>query len=138
MITPLFSQPAFTDHSQPDLADEAFNLDLNRPYVTGEIILKVAPKTSPPLCTRRTQAQLWSQSSPGLGITGEVKDSIALDYGLTIPDDPPRFKLNQPNYDDLRVILWAGDSAPQTLKSDAPDKMCTQPDLIGKVKLDTC
>jgi hypothetical protein len=138
VITPLFSPAVFTDHSQRDLAGEAINLDLTPRYVTGEITLKVATKTTLPLCTRRTQTKLWPQSRPGLGIAGEVKDRVALDYGLTIPDDPPRFKLNQPNYDQLRVVLWASDSPAQTPKPDISDRMCTKPELTHKVKLDAC
>lgn len=104
---PLISEAVFTHHHHGDMAIEAINLDHDEPGNAEQVTLTVATETTPPLCAGDLHVTSRWQNIPAPGAGINDNGAIAIDYGLVIPDDPPRYKLDVPNYDQLRVVLWA-------------------------------
>jgi hypothetical protein len=90
------------------MAVEAIRLDRDEPNAAEEQIkLTVAPEIMPPLCAGDLNVMSRWQNNPAPGAGINDNGAIAIDYGLMIPDDPPRYKLDLPKSDQLRVFLWA-------------------------------
>lgn len=106
-VAALISEAVFTHHRPDDLAIEAINLDRDEPGIAEQITLTVATETTPPLCAGDIHVASRPSGNPAPGAGINDNGAIAIDYGLIVPDDPPRYKLDVPNYDQLRVFLWA-------------------------------
>lgn len=134
----LISQAFIAGHySQNDVAVEGINLNFNAPNLNGEITLVAAPAMQPVCQVDRQVISGWpnNQGSP-LGFGDQ--DSDALNSGRVIPDDPPRYKLDSPDYNQYQIVLWASDSVPQTQAGDEPLYICTGYQPVSKIKQDSC